>query len=84
MPLYREVYRRFLQPAHRTLVPDMGAGLTQLCSSKYALLAMYTNIVQHMEHATCPVVSLRRSYFRSSLSFGLALNSPYKAFLNYQ
>jgi hypothetical protein len=84
MPLYREVYRRFLQPAHRTLVADITAGLTRLCSSKYALMVMYTDIVQHMAPATCPVVSLRRSYFRSSLSFGLALNSPYKAFLNYQ
>jgi hypothetical protein len=45
---------------------------------------MYIDIAQHMAHVTCPVVSLRRSYFRSSLSFGLARNSPYKAFLNYQ
>lgn len=84
MSLYREVYRRYLQPEHGTMVPDVTAGLTRLCSSKYALLAMYVDTVGHMEHATCPVVSLRRSYFRSSLSFGLALNSPYKAFLNYQ
>jgi hypothetical protein len=84
MPLYREVYRRFLQPAHRNLVPDTRAGLTRLCSSKYALMAMYTDTVPHMAHVTCPVVSLRRRYFRSSQSFGLALNSPYKAFLNYQ
>ncbi|XP_033607020.1 glutamate receptor 1-like [Cryptotermes secundus] len=83
MPLYREVYRRFLQPAHGTMVPDVTAGLTRLCSSKYALLAMYVDTVGYMEHVTCPVVSLRRSYFRSSLAFGLALNSPYKAFLNY-
>jgi hypothetical protein len=84
MSSYQEVYRRFLQPARRTLVPDIKAGLTRLCSSKYALMVMPTDIAQHMAHAMCPVVSLRRSYFRSSLSFGLALSSPYKAFLNYQ
>jgi hypothetical protein len=82
--MYREVYRRFLQPAHGTQVPNSEAGLARICSSKYAFMAMYTDIVQYVANATCPVVSLRRSYFQSSLSFGLALNCPYKAFLNYQ
>jgi hypothetical protein len=83
-PLYREVYRRFLQPAHRSLVPNVTAGLERVCSSRYAFLSMYTETVERMAEVTCPVVSLRSSYIRTSQSFGLALNCPYKAFLNYK
>jgi hypothetical protein len=84
MPLYREVYRRFLQPVHGSLVPNITVGLARVCSSKYAFLSMYTDTVQHLAQATCSVASLRRSYIRSSHSLGLALNCPYKAFFNYQ
>jgi hypothetical protein len=84
MPLYREVYRRFLQPAHGSLVPNVTVGLERVCSSEYAFLSMYTETVQRMAEVTCPVARLRSSYIRTSQSFGLALSCPYKAFLNYQ
>jgi len=84
LPLYRKVYRRFLQRKHGTLVPDIGAGLRSVCSSNYALIAMHTDLVRHVSERTCQLASLRTSYFQSSLSLGLALNCPYKAFLNYQ
>ena len=84
VPLYRQVYRRFLQPRYGTSVPDSRIGLDRVCSSKYVFMAMYTDTLQEMRETRCRVTRLPKGYFPSSLSFGLALNCPFKDFLNYQ
>jgi hypothetical protein len=86
LPLYQQIYRRFLHRKHGTLVPDAGVGLQRVCSSKYAFMTLNIAITEELlaERCSCQLASLPTSYFRSSLSLGLALNSPYKAFINYQ
>jgi hypothetical protein len=85
LPLYQQVYRRFLHREHGTLVPDIGVGLHRVCGSNYALIALHMDMMKHLSaERWCQLASLPTSYFQSSLSLGLALNCPYKAFLNYQ
>jgi hypothetical protein len=47
-------------------------------------MAISSDILEYMRDARCLVTRLPKGYFQSSLSFGLALNVPYKDFLNYQ
>jgi len=84
LPLYQEVYRRFLQPRKGSLVRDVKIGLDRVCSSKYVLLALFSDVLEYLRDASCLVTRLPKGYFQSSLSFGLALNCPYKDFLRYQ
>jgi hypothetical protein len=84
LPLYRQVYRRFLKPGHGTLVPDSRMGLDRVCSSKFVFMVIPTDAQEQMRDARCRVTTLPKGYFPSRLSFGLAVNSPYKDFLNYQ
>ncbi|KDR09318.1 hypothetical protein L798_00999, partial [Zootermopsis nevadensis] len=84
LPLYQQIYQRFLHRIHGTLVPDIGVGLYRVCSSNYAFIALYTDVIQHPpSERGCRLATLPASYFQSSLSLGLTLNCPYKAFLNY-
>ena len=84
LSLYQQVYRRFLQPRQGNLVPDGKIGLERVCNSKYVLLAISSDIREYLRDTRCLVTRLPKGYFKSSLSFGLALNCPYKEFLNYQ
>jgi hypothetical protein len=59
-------------------------GLERMCTSTYVFLALSSDMVEFMRDAKCLVTRLPKGYFQSSLSFGLALNCPYKDFLNYQ
>jgi hypothetical protein len=84
LPLYQQVYLHYLQPRLGTLVPNVEIGLERVCSSKYVFMVIVTDIMQQIRDARCLVTRLPKGYFQSSMSFGLALNCPYKAFLNYQ
>jgi hypothetical protein len=59
-------------------------GIERVCNSKYVFFTISVDLLEYLRDAGCLVTRLPKGYFKSSLSFGLTLNCPYKDFLNYQ